>query len=404
MRNTEKTNNVETFCQNVSTKNVSTKNISRKGKNAFTLVELIIVITILAILATIWFMSYQSYTRDARDTNRTTTLKTLSDWLTIYKAKNSSYPMPDSPVTISLSWTAISYEWQAGATVLSSIKSSDAKDPLDNNYYTYLINANKSSFQLMWYLENSVAYSPRLWGEGLGVRAQQTYARDYTTRIPKTQWDILWILLDSTTNTPISTPIDLFLSQSWTIYKAVITDKVIKTLNWAGLGWWLQMLSIKWWKMRAPSNCEAWYIWVPGNPDFMQPGFCVAKYEMKKVSGVATSQASWNLWIRITQPQAITACNNLWAWYHLITNNEWMTIARNIEANSQNWADWIVGSLVWSGWWLYRWNVGLYDSVSCGSGAALDWNTAGSGCVNSSGRNKRMHILSNWNEIWDISW
>jgi prepilin-type N-terminal cleavage/methylation domain-containing protein len=348
MRNTEKTNNVETFCQNVST-----KNISRKGKKAFTLVELIIVITILAILATIWFMSYQSYTADARDTNRTTTLKTLSDWLTIYKVKNSSYPMPDSPVTISLSWTAISYEWQAGATVLSSIKSSDAKDPSDNNYYTYLINANKSSFQLMWYLENSVAYSPRLWGEGLGVRAQQTYARDYTTRIPKTQWDTLWILLDSTTNTPISNNIDLFLSQSWTTYKAVITDKVIKTDSWINLWWPLQMLSIKWWNMWAPSNCEAWYIWVPGNPEFMQPWFCVAKYTMTYVDtndwGASSDYQIWKIPVsiawkypikNISQKEALDSCKLIW--WHLITNNERMTIARNIESQNINWSNWTV--------------------------------------------------------------
>jgi hypothetical protein len=44
--------------------------------------------------------------------------------------------------------------------------------------------------------------------------------------------------------------------------------------------------------MRAPTTCPTGFIPVPGNTDFMQPGFCVAKYEMKKVSGVATSQAS----------------------------------------------------------------------------------------------------------------
>jgi hypothetical protein len=60
--------------------------------------------------------------------------------------------------------------------VLEAIKASDTKDPVDNEYYTYLINANKSSFQLMTYLENTVAYS----------KINQSYARDYKTRIPKT--------------------------------------------------------------------------------------------------------------------------------------------------------------------------------------------------------------------------
>lgn len=84
-------------------------------------------------------------------------------------------------------------------------------------------------------------------------------------------------------------------------------------------------------------------------------------------SMVAESRSSWTPWVSITQPQAITECNSLWAWYHLITNNEWMTIARNIEANSQNWANWTVGSLVSAWWWLYRWNVNLNDSASCGA-------------------------------------
>jgi hypothetical protein len=32
--------------------------------------------------------------------------------------------------------------------------------------------------------------------------------------------------------------------------------------------------------MRAPTTCPTGFIPVPGNTDFMQPGFCVAKYEM----------------------------------------------------------------------------------------------------------------------------
>jgi len=153
----------------------------------------------------------------------------------------------------------------------------------------------------------------------------------------------------------------------------------------------------------CPITCPTWYVLVPNDWGFTTQDFCVAKYEMKNVWWVATSQATWTPWVSITQPNAITTCNNLWTWYHLITNNEWMTIARNIEANTQNWADWIVWSLVSNNWWLFRWNVNLNDAASCGSNIVLDWDTAWTNC-DVSWRNKRMHILSNWNEIWDISW
>lgn len=42
--------------------------------------------------------------------------------------------------------------------------------------------------------------------------------------------------------------------------------------------------------------------------------------------------------VDITQAAAIDACKSMGEGYHLITNNEWMTIARNIEATSQNWS------------------------------------------------------------------
>jgi hypothetical protein len=40
----------------------------------------------------------------------------------------------------------------------------------------------------------------------------------------------------------------------------------------------------------------------------------------------------------VSQPQAIIACRSMGAGYHLITENEWMTVARNIEQVSNNWS------------------------------------------------------------------
>lgn len=45
----------------------------------------------------------------------------------------------------------------------------------------------------------------------------------------------------------------------------------------------------------------------------------------------------------INQAEAIDACMSMGNGYHLITNDEWMTIARNIEANPSNWSSGTVG-------------------------------------------------------------
>lgn len=45
----------------------------------------------------------------------------------------------------------------------------------------------------------------------------------------------------------------------------------------------------------------------------------------------------------INQGDAIAACNAIGPGYHLITNNEWMTLARNIESVAHNWSSGVVG-------------------------------------------------------------
>jgi len=95
--------------------------------------------------------------------------------------------------------------------------------------------------------------------------------------------------------------------------------------------------------------------------------------------------------VHITQTQAISACP---ATYHLITNNEWMTIARNAEAQTTNWANGTVGSTVASGGGLKRGNIGIADSASY-NGADPEQGT---------GRDTKAKLtLSNSSTLWDIS-
>ena len=88
-----------------------------RGLQAFTLVELIVVVTILAILATIWFVSYSSYLAWTRYTNRTSQLKSISDWLELYRTRHD-LPLPNDYVEVKSSWSLIAYQWYVWKWVL----------------------------------------------------------------------------------------------------------------------------------------------------------------------------------------------------------------------------------------------------------------------------------------------
>ena len=83
------------------------------SKQAFTLVELIVVITILAILWTIAFISLQWYAKDARDSTGLADLKSIEKALEFQLLKGSKIPKPDNFVEITASWTILSYQWYA---------------------------------------------------------------------------------------------------------------------------------------------------------------------------------------------------------------------------------------------------------------------------------------------------
>jgi len=136
------------------------------------------------------------------------------------------------------------------------------------------------------------------------------------------------------------------------------------------------------------------WLLVPGNPSLGTNDFYVMKYEAKNVGGVATSQANVTPWGNIDHPSAVAACAALGAGSHLLTIAETQTINRNIEAQTANWANGIIGSLVSAGGGLKRGNVGITDSASY-NGADPEFGA---------GRDaKAKLVLSNGGEIWDWS-
>jgi len=397
------------------------QNLSKSSKVWFTLVELIVVITILAILWTIAFLSFQNYTQNSRDWVRIADMNNINKWLVLFQLKWWTYPKPDNSVSISASWTTIWYQWFAWENVSRIINTNKIiTDPLDNIPYVYYTNVTNTTYQLLWYLEWSSLIQNNL--------INTTYATiNYDKRYPKVLWNILGILLD-TSNNPISTNIDLFQTQNWITYKSFVSNTTVKTLSWVELWWPLITLSRSL-KFESPITCPEWFIKVQWNEEFMQPGFCVAKYEMSYIdvdtpnSRWFNNTPDWNTvsftgvkvpvsisWrypiVDITQQQAIDACKSMWEWYHLITNNEWMTIAREIEKNQVNWS----GNSIWN-WYIYNglsndskwcyWNTKAIYSLSRTRWAKTwVWNTW---TWVTTCDPYRKHTLLNWEVIRDFA-
>ena len=177
----------------------------------------------------------------------------------------------------------------------------------------------------------------------------------------------------------------------------------------------------------TPIDCPTGYIPVSGNTTLgASDDFCVMQFEAKAwddASGngdgevdageidsdgcneASCSTANWGLannlpasievgipWRRINQTNAKAECESLGAGYDLISNPEWMTIARNIEAQAANWSGGSVGSGC-----LFRGNNGTADA--CGYDGASDTEPE-----SGSGRDTKAKLtLSNGEEIWDFS-
>lgn len=101
-------------------------------------------------------------------------------------------------------------------------------------------------------------------------------------------------------------------------------------------------------------TCPENYLGVPGISSYASEDFCVAAYEMKimgiddgntpyKPEYIAESRPSGTPWVSIDRSSAESECQALGEGYDLISNNEWQTLARNLEIISDNWTSKNVG-------------------------------------------------------------
>ena len=164
-------------------------------------------------------------------------------------------------------------------------------------------------------------------------------------------------------------------------------------------------------------NCPEGWVGVPGNPDYNTEDFCVMKYEAKCASsnGAACSVLDHSPiatyegtpWVSINQLDASTECESLGEGYHLITNDEWMTIATNIADQGENWNQGIVPTGDPTGHILARGHSDGSPSTRCPASSDDELNVVEGDCTAKASENddfleQRTHILSNGEVIWDL--
>lgn len=148
--------------------------------------------------------------------------------------------------------------------------------------------------------------------------------------------------------------------------------------------------------------CPPEFVLVPFNSSVgTTSNFCVMKYEAKNNgSGVAVSLAAGNPYVSLTIGDSQTKCTDLNALngvsgkFDLISNPEWMTIARNAESVSSNFE----ANVMARGW--SRSNTGVAPSTD----ANCLYNAGANTCASSGDHlYRRTLTLSNGEEIWDLS-
>ena len=151
-------------------------------------------------------------------------------------------------------------------------------------------------------------------------------------------------------------------------------------------------------EMGCPEN----FVLVPALEGYTAKDFCIMKYEAKNDgSGGAVSQSADVPYVNISRNDSITKCTDLGEGYDLMTNDEWQSVARNIELVASNWNANIVGS--------GSLNRGHSDASPDNALAANDDDnqacygteqTCDSSIWDSQ---RRTHKLSNGEVIWDLS-
>ena len=280
----------------------------KNNKQAFTLVELIVVITILAILWTIAFISLQWYSSQARDTTRITDIQNIKTSLELFSLNTWKYPLPDDWQIVEYDGETIWTQWIVWDTVtinLSRNLNEKPLDPLTEIEYTYSTINSQTKYELLSIYESDlISYNNLL---------NQTNAGN--SNYPKINWNYNQVFV-KTDNYYVPTPSIINSEVDWAtliLTDSNITSQIVSgweniLANWTNLSstWWLIGLTLE------PYN------WI-----------------ITKNSTVAEKQA---LIVKIQEAYSWSALANVWV-YEMIINTPigWLEeLVNNIVLGNSN--------------------------------------------------------------------
>ncbi|MDD5222178.1 MAG: type II secretion system protein, partial [Patescibacteria group bacterium] len=307
-------------------------------RRSFTLVELLIVVAIIGLLTAFAVFSITPALAKARDAKRAQALKSLSTTLELYLADSGSYPNGAIGPSSSDSSYGFCLEQSTDfATLMSSYMAQIPKDPLfqDTVYpdhcYWYRTANSGSQYHISTYIESS-NYAPAINDGGQETTSYEVYGGNNANQL--TRGDIL---VSRNNN------------------NAYYFDRAGSVLN-GKTGFYVFQYEAKYDSdgdgigndADADHRVDVLYDTYDWNKTDKDGNKVVSSPEGSPIAG-------------ITHTDALSACPT---GYHLITNDEWMAIARDAEQVSSNWANSQIGSTVASGGGLKRGNVGISDSAS----------------------------------------
>jgi len=167
-------------------------------KQAFTLVELIVVIAILAILWTIAFISLEWYSSDSRDSTRISDMQKIKSSFEFYNIDAWKYPEVTSGYEVTYSWWKVWEQWIFWTTTKSIEWKLDKIpiDPLTSKEYTYSRLNTKQEFEIAWVFESDdISMINNVYAWDKIINAYVTWNYNWVNAKVSTWWltYVLWV-------------------------------------------------------------------------------------------------------------------------------------------------------------------------------------------------------------------
>ena len=148
--------------------------------------------------------------------------------------------------------------------------------------------------------------------------------------------------------------------------------------------------------LECPNN----YVRIPALSGYTDEEFCVSKYEMTNAGGTPVSVPNSVNYFAGSKNNILNLCATIGPEYDLITNDQWQTLARNIELVAENWRTGVIGQgVINRGHYRNNPNNDLPanadDNVSC-SGTTVNCD------LDTWHARRRTHRPSTGDVIWDV--